>query len=87
MDNLWGGWDVRNKKHRHPNEDDFSFQQKFPKMCGLETAPPWGFEISLQRYYIFFPFVGQVRPIITGRVFFLQASPPASPPSSPLEVV
>ena len=43
MDNLWGGWDVRNKKHRHPNEDDFSFQQKFPKMCGLETAPPWFF--------------------------------------------
>ena len=55
--------------------------------CGLETAPPWGFEISLQRYYIILPFVGQVRPIITGRVFFLQASPPASPPLSPLKVV
>ena len=39
MDNLWGGWDVRNKKHRHPNEDDFSFQQKFPKMCGSRQVP------------------------------------------------
>ena len=27
-----------------------------------------GFEISLQRYYIFWQVVGQVRPIITGSV-------------------